>query len=205
MHTGSLVVFAGALAIMAATPGPSIAALVARVLSHGWRGTLPFLAALWIGEAAWLAAAVLGLGIIAQEFYWALLVWKITGVAYLLYLAWTMWTAPANIDAAATKPRQSALRLFLAGLALTLGNPKLMVFYLLLLPTLLDVSKITPLALSELIATMFLVFIVTDGFYLVLASRARRMLCSPRAVRMVNRIGAGAMAGAAVVIGVDAA
>jgi threonine/homoserine/homoserine lactone efflux protein len=42
----SLLIFAGALFIAAGSPGPSIAALVARVLARGWRDVLPFLAAM---------------------------------------------------------------------------------------------------------------------------------------------------------------
>lgn len=73
------------------------------------------------------------------------------------------------------------------------------------IPTFLDVTKSTLLGLGELTATMVVVFAVTDGFYVLLAARARRLLRSPRAVRIVNRIGAGALAGAAVAIGADVA
>ncbi|MGH6906934.1 MAG: LysE family translocator, partial [Aestuariivirga sp.] len=52
-----LALFAAALFINAGSPGPSIAALVARVLTRGWRSVLPFLAAMWIGEAIWLSMA----------------------------------------------------------------------------------------------------------------------------------------------------
>jgi len=54
----SLLIFAGALLVAAGSPGPSIAALVARVLTNGYRDVLPFLAAMWIGEALWLLLAV---------------------------------------------------------------------------------------------------------------------------------------------------
>ena len=45
-----LAAFALALLINAGTPGPSIAALVSRVMTNGIRDVLPFLAALWFGE-----------------------------------------------------------------------------------------------------------------------------------------------------------
>ena len=43
MTLTTLLVFAGALFIAAGTPGPSVAALVARVISKGARDVLPFL------------------------------------------------------------------------------------------------------------------------------------------------------------------
>ncbi len=57
MSLTTLLVFAGALFIAAGSPGPSVAALVARVLTKG-SDVLPFLAAIRIGEAVWLTCAV---------------------------------------------------------------------------------------------------------------------------------------------------
>ena len=56
----SLGVFALALTLNAGSPGPSIAALVARVISNGWRDVMPFLSAMWIGEVLWLTLAMPG-------------------------------------------------------------------------------------------------------------------------------------------------
>ena len=43
--------------------------------------------------------------------------------------------------ATATMPREdSPARLFMAGMAVTLGNPKIMMFYLALLPTIIDLG-----------------------------------------------------------------
>ena len=51
MTLSALAVFAAALMVAAGSPGPSIAALVARVLTNGLREVVPFLVAMWIGEA----------------------------------------------------------------------------------------------------------------------------------------------------------
>ena len=58
MHLTSLLIFAAALFVAAGSPGPSIAALVARVIAKGFRDVFPFLLAMWIGEAIWLSLAV---------------------------------------------------------------------------------------------------------------------------------------------------
>ncbi|MBL8790156.1 MAG: LysE family translocator, partial [Rhizobiales bacterium] len=58
MELTALALFAAALFVNAGSPGPSIAALVARVISRGLGSVLPFLAAMWLGEALWLVAAV---------------------------------------------------------------------------------------------------------------------------------------------------
>src|SRR3954471_11842586 len=94
MDISSLLIFAGVLAVAAGSPGPSIAALVARVLTRGPRDVLPFLVAMWVGEAIWLSLAVLGLAVIAETFHLLFAVIKYAGATYLLYLAWKMWQAP---------------------------------------------------------------------------------------------------------------
>ena len=200
MSLTTLLIFAGALLMAAGSPGPSIAALVARVLSRGPRDVLPFLAAMWIGEGIWLTCAVAGLAAVAETFHAAFVVIKWLGVAYLLYLAWKMWFAPTGDGEAELPEARSGIKLFLAGLTVTLGNPKIMMFYVALLPAIIDLGAVTVLGWAELVATMFVVLVVIDLAWVLLAARARLFLRSPRAVRIANRISAGTMAGAAAAI-----
>lgn len=90
----------------------------------------------------------------------------------------------------------------MAGFAVTLGNPKIMVFYIALLPTIIDLRYLSVLGWAELTATMLVVLIAIDMLWVVLAVRARRMLKSPAAVRFTNRLSAGVMTGAATAIAV---
>ena len=122
MELTVLAIFAGALFINSSSPGPSVAALVARVLTGGWRSVMPLLAAMWIGEALWLTAAVFGLSVLAQNFYWAFAILKYCGVIYLLYLAYKIWTAPSDVNEAELPTIDSSWRLFFTGMAITLGN-----------------------------------------------------------------------------------
>ncbi|PLP56754.1 lysine transporter LysE [Mesorhizobium loti] len=196
----SLLIFAGALFVAAGSPGPSIAALVARVIAKGFRDVLPFLLAMWIGEAIWLSFAVFGLAVVAQTFHLAFVAIKWLGVAYLAYLAWKMWTAPIEATEGSLPKEDSPVKLFLAGMAVTLGNPKIMMFYLALLPTIIDLASVTMLGWMELTATMAVVLIVIDFGWILAAAQARKLLKSPRAMRFANRISAGTMAGAAAAI-----
>jgi threonine/homoserine/homoserine lactone efflux protein len=200
MDASSLLIFAGTLAVAAGSPGPSVTALVARVLARGFRDVLPFLAAMWVGEAVWLSLAVLGLAVIAETFQLLFTIIKYIGVAYLLYLAWKMWHAPATAAEGRLPGESSPARMFLAGMAVTLGNPKIMVFYLALLPTIIDLRHVSVLAWSELAATMVVVLVAVDLAWVLAAAQARRLLTSARAVRAANRTSATVIAGAAVAI-----
>jgi threonine/homoserine/homoserine lactone efflux protein len=197
----ALLIFAGALLVAAGSPGPSVAALVARVIAHGWRDVVPFAAAMWIGEALWLTLAVYGLAALAEALHGAFLVVKYLGVAYLLYLAWKMWFAPVVVAPDSPAQRSgSPWRMFVAGLAVTLGNPKIMVFYLALLPTIIDLAGVTLLAWLELTGTMLVILAAIDLAYVLLAARARLLLRTPCAMRVANRVSATVLGGAAAAI-----
>ncbi|AWM85548.1 LysE family translocator [Microvirga sp. 17 mud 1-3] len=201
MDITGLLVFATALFIAAASPGPGIAAIVARVLGRGTRGAAAFGAGLAIGDVVWLTFAIVGLAALAQTFHEVFLVIKYAGAAYLLYIAYRLWTAPAAArEVAADGKAEHPFRLFLGGFAVTMGNPKVMVFYLALLPTILDLTRVNLLGYAELVLATLSVLAVVLGAYIVLAARARRLFTSPRAIRILNRTTGTVMAGAAAAV-----
>lgn len=200
MTISSLLIFAATLLVAAGSPGPSIAALVARVIAKGFRDVFPFLAAMWIGEAIWLTLAVFGLSVIAQTFHFAFVVVKWVGVAYLAFLAWKMWNAPVGAEKGALPAAEAPAKLFMAGMAVTLGNPKIMMFYLALLPTIIDLASVSILGWAELTLTMAIVLIAIDLAWVLAASQARKLLKSRRAMTIANRVSATTMAGAAAAI-----
>lgn len=200
MTLASLAIFAGALLVAAGSPGPSIAALVARVLTRGPRDVFPFLSAMLVGETIWLSLAVLGLAAIAESFHYLFVGIKWMGVAYLIYLAWKMWMAPVDTDGGALPEAGSAGRLFFAGLTVTLGNPKIMMFYVALLPAIIDLKAVTLTGWAELVAVMLVVLTMVLVAWILFATKARQFLKSRRAIRIANRTSAGLMAGAAVAI-----
>jgi threonine/homoserine/homoserine lactone efflux protein len=201
MDLTALLIFTGALLVAAASPGPGIVALVARVIGGGLSGIVPFLAGLILGDLIWLAAAVLGLAVVANTFHGAFVVIKFAGAAYLLYLAYRMWTAPAEAKTVTAAPRRDrSATLFLTGLSVSLGNPKVVGFYLALLPNLIDLGRVTLLGYAELAGLCIAVLTVVLGAYAFAAARARALFDSPRAVRWFNRTGGTLMAGAAVAV-----
>ncbi|HEU4379743.1 MAG TPA: LysE family translocator [Hyphomicrobiaceae bacterium] len=199
MDPAALLIFAATLFVAAASPGPGIAAIVARVLGRGLNGAVAFTVGLAIGDVVWLTVAVLGLAAIANTFHVVFLIIKYAGVVYLLYLAYRLWTQAVEAREVVAQPStDKSVRLFLAGLAVTMGNPKVMVFYLALLPSLIDLQVVTLLGWLELSLVTLSVLAVVFGSYVLLAARTRALFTSPRAIRMVNR-GTGAMMASAAV------
>jgi len=94
---------------------------------------------------------------------------------------------------------------FLSGLVVTLGNPKTMLFYVALAPTLIDLNGIGIREYAILLATTFVVLLVVLVPYMLFASRARMMLKQPRALQALNKTAAGILAGTAAFIATRAA
>lgn len=193
----ALLIFAGALIADSISPGPTVAALIGRVLSRGARGVLPFLVAIWLGEALWLSAAIAGLAALAATFSLLFEIIKWLGVVYLFYLAWDLFTSKPEIDGGDLPMRSNGIATFLSGLSVSIGNPKNMLFYLTLLPSIIDVQRVRAMGWLQLVATLLATLIAVDLSWVLLAAKARQFLQNSRVVRRINQISGGAMALAA--------
>ncbi|MCY1301135.1 Homoserine/homoserine lactone efflux protein [compost metagenome] len=204
MTLAALIAYSGALFIAAAIPGPGVTALVARALGSGFRETFFMGLGIVLGDMIYLTAVVLGLALIAQTFTTVFLVVKFAGVLYLGYIAWKLWTAGLLPEDIKAKPSTSAAMSFLSGLLVTLGNPKTMLFYVALVPTLIDIADIGPRDYGLLLAATFLVLLAVLVPYMLLAARARLLLKQRKALQALNRVAASVLAGTAAYIAVRA-
>jgi threonine/homoserine/homoserine lactone efflux protein len=201
MALHGLALFCLTYLLATASPGPGIGAIVARVLGRGRQGLAAFIAGYVAGDLIWFTLAATGMAMLARSAHTLFLGIKYAGAAYLLYLAYRLWTSPVKaIDESDTPPQESGLRLFLASLTLTLGNPKVVIFYLALLPTVVDLANMTILAFLEVAGAMCVILTSVLTAYSVAALRARRLFRSPRAVSWLNRGTGTVMAGAAVAV-----
>jgi len=198
----ALLTFTLAFALAAASPGPGIAALVARALGSGLRPALPMIAGFVTGDIIYLASAAIGLAMIAAKFAAVFALIRYAGAAYLLYLAYRMWTATPQVADVKAETAASVGRMYLAGLSVTLGNPKVMVFYLALLPTIINLENISAAGFAELSAIVLVALSAVLTAYAALAARARLLFADATARRRLNRASGAIMAGAAVVIAV---
>lgn len=196
----SFLTFALALAVAAAVPGPGIAAVVAQALGTGFRRTVPMIGGLIVGDLVYMSAAAGGLAALAAAFGEVFVVIRWLGAAYLVYLAVKLWRAPGVAAETADARSGRPFRVFLAGLAVTLGNPKVMVFYLALMPTLIDLRHVTLGEFAVMIGIVFVDLVVVIGLYAALAAQARGLIARPRARLVANRVAGATMAGAAVAI-----
>jgi threonine/homoserine/homoserine lactone efflux protein len=200
MSLSSLLLFVGVYTVAVATPGPGVAAIVARVLGQGMRGVVPFIAGFLVGDFLWFTVAATGLAVLAHEFAALFAFVRYAGVAYLIWLAWRIWRAPVAAPVESAAPRERGFRSFLGALSLTLGNPKVIVFFLSIMPLVVDAHQMSGAVFAEIGATIFCVLPPVLFAYALAANKARALFRSPRALKIVNRGAAGVMAGAAIAV-----
>ena len=124
---------------------------------------------------------------------------KWAGVAYLLWLAWNAWNSEAAIGQARGEAcDKSPAGCVLAGFAVTMGNPKAMLFYIALLPNLVSAERLSFEIVFPFYLAVIVVLSTVFAVYIFAAETARRAMKSTRAVHNFNRATATALGGAAV-------
>ncbi|MDD1498650.1 LysE family translocator [Agrobacterium sp. CNPSo 3708] len=200
MDMTTLIAFAAAFFVFAASPGPDNMTIVARTITHGAPSGIAYGLGTVAGILIFLTLAAFGLSLIAQEMGVAMTVLRYGGAAYLIWMGVKMWTAPAVVpQLQPVSERRRLFSIFLTGFVLNLGNPKMPLFYVALLPNIVGAS-LTVDHLAALAAVILCVEVVVIGGHVLLAVRARKLLRSERIVRRVNRVAGGVMIGSGVAV-----
>lgn len=199
MDVAALAAFAAAFLFFAASPGPDNVTIVARTVAQGALSGIAYGAGTCTGILLFLALAVFGLSVVASEMGLVMTALRYGGALYLVWTGIKLWTAEPVVPALAPQRHGSVFGAYLTGVVLNLGNPKMPLFYIALLPNVVG----TQLTISDggmLAAVILAVEIVVVGGHVVLASRARRALRNPMIVRRVNRTAGTVMIGAGAVV-----
>jgi threonine/homoserine/homoserine lactone efflux protein len=196
----ALLIYCGIYAIAIAVPGPGIVAIVARALGGGFRSTVPAVIGNTLGDLILMTLSALGLAVIARQMGSLFFIVKLGGAAYLIYLGTKFWTMPSANDAAIPG---SARQGFVSQLMVTLGNPKAIVMFVALMPTVVDLNKLTVPGYLQLCLCTLVLIPGIEFSYAALASKAGRFLTSAVARRRMNKSAGAIMIGAGIGVAVN--
>jgi len=175
---GALTLFL-VLAAMAALPSSSVALVVARSAMAGVRHGLAAAAGIVAGDLVFIALAVLGMAALAAELGALFALIRYAAAAYLVWFGVSLIRSqlqPAAGDGdAAPKPetaRGGLFGSFIAGLLLTMGDVKAILFYASLLPTFLDLAALSGADIALLSA---IAVVAVGGVKLVYAFAAGKL------------------------------
>jgi len=181
-------------------PGPGVLALLGHTMSKGLRRSAGFIIGMVTGDLVFLMLVIGGLAMIASRFETTFLVIRILAAGYLVFLGLKAWRA-APLDLGATNVSvHSGFRGFVSGLLVTLSNPKVIIFYVGILPAFMDLTTLSPLDALMAVGIVLGVLVLVLVSYATVASRARTLLKSERALKLMNRGAGTVMIGAGITI-----
>ena len=146
-----LLEFAVACLIIEITPGPNMSYLAALALMRGVRAALQAIVGVACGLMIVGLLAAVGLSQLVVDHPVVMVVLRWGGVLFMLWLAVDSWR---NAGKAIEQSGSREFGSFWRGLATNLLNPKLMIFYLVMLP-----EHVSPAATNLLFANLTLVMV----------------------------------------------
>ncbi len=199
-----IALYSGALLILFLTPGPVWLALTARAMAGGFAAAWPVALGVVVGDIVWPLVAILGIswivsayaGLMAALSWVASLVFVVMGVLLVRH-------ADRRIVADSRLTRPGIWAGFVAGVAVILGNPKAVLFYLGILPGFFDLRALTPLDIASICFISLIVPLFGNLALAAFIDRARRIVNSPATLRRVNVIAGVLLIGVGILIAIS--
>jgi len=183
----NLWLYAGAMLVLFFTPGPVWLALLARGMSGGFAAAWPLALGVAVGDILWPLLAVLGVTWVAATFDGLMVALKYVAVVMFAVMGFLLiHHADRTIAADSRLTRPGAWAGFMAGLAVILGNPKAILFYMGMLPGFFELTAVTPLDIAAIVTISFVVPLGGNLTMALFIDRVRRLLASPAALRRTN-------------------
>ncbi len=188
MNFTVLVPFFFGMVLLAASPGPGVIGSMARAVADGFRSSLWFIGGLVAGDIIFMTLAVFGLSAISRVAEGVFLVVRIAGGLYLIYMGIEIFRDVHSIPTAETKSTKGNFQIFTSGFLVTMGNPKPILFYASVLPTLIDFRQVKPLDVLIMAGVIALVSFGVLGTYSYVASLSHKLKLNLRWQARINRV-----------------
>lgn len=192
ISAADLAFYAFGILLLFLTPGPVWVALLARALSGGFAAAWPLAVGVTLGDLIWPFLAILGVGWILSVYGDFLQVMKyVAAVTFFVMGALVIRSAGEPLGANSRLTRPGRLAGFLAGVAVIVGNPKAILFYMGMLPGFFDVTRLTWTDIAAICGVSMAIPLAGNLLLALSVDRARALLKSPRAVRRMNLTAGG--------------
>jgi threonine/homoserine/homoserine lactone efflux protein len=179
--------FVAAIILFLAIPGPGNLALITSTSKGGIAGGLGATLGVMAGDQVLMWLAVAGVAAVLVTYPAAFSAVQWLGAAYLAWLGWKMWSAkPGDAPVLNIQPRHY----FQQALAITLLNPKAIVFYMAFFPLFVDPRQHQGLISFAVMAATIagLTFLYGLGMTLLTHYLAQHMRANPRVLRWLEKL-----------------
>lgn len=180
--------------IVVLLPGTGVIYTLAWGLGRGARAASWAALGCTFGIVPHIVASIVGLAALLHASALAFQIVKFLGVAYLLYMAWSVLRQSGPLQVAEEKSEPAVLRIVFNGFLLNILNPKLSLFFLAFLPQFVPAAAVNPTLDMLVLALVFmaLTFVVFIGYGLFAAATRSYLAAKPQAMTWLRRSFAGA-------------
>ncbi len=193
--------FIGTLLLLVLVPGPAILMVVGRSLTNGFRATFSLVAGILLGDLFYLTLVFTGLAALGQILGEFFVVVRILAALFLIYWGISLWRKnPQRQPPEATAEPNDAFMSFMTGFAVTLGNPKAILFHLGFLPTFFDLPALTHSDAVTIMAIFVMVIGTVLTVYAYAAGKVGALANNPRKMRVLNRCSGTLLIGVGVTV-----
>lgn len=195
----TLLTFFIASLLLGLAPGPDNVYVLTQSALHGKAAGLLVTLGLCTGLVCHTTAVAFGLAVVFAASAFAFSLLKLSGAAYLLWLAWQAFRSSANGLQAATNDRLNSWQLYRRGILMNITNPKVSIFFLAFLPQFTEPARGSITLQMLLLGALFiLATILVFGTIAVLAGLLGTWLTgSPNLQRIMHRLTGVVFAGLA--------
>ncbi|BET68041.1 LysE family translocator [Opitutales bacterium ASA1] len=198
---------AGVMVVLAALPSSSVVLVVTRAATAGVANGIAVAVGIVAGDLLFVGLALAGMSVVAEQLGAVFAVLRYAGGAYLVWTGVQMWRAAARGDEPAANENASDARSrwalgesAAAGLALTLGDVKAILFYASLFPVFVDLRVVST---GEIAGIVAVTLVTVGGVKVVYATAAKRLAARVRDERVRNvgrRVGGTLLIGAGTLV-----
>ena len=189
----SLATFFITMLIIVAVPGPGTFAITSKALTHKISHVSFMILGMVIADIIFLLFAIFGLNAIASILGELFVVVKYVGALYLIYLGYKLLSSKAEHQELESDRSESWLKNLLIGFVITFSNPKVVLFYLSLLPTLIDIKHIGVVDIGLLMLLVSIIISLVMFSYAWIALRAKKALQKDHIKDKMNKVAGGVM------------
>lgn len=198
MNIIEVITLFGIMVVLSAIPSTSVALVVTRSATLGIANGFAVAAGIVLGDLVFILLAILGLSFVAEIMGGLFTIIKYLGAVYLLWLGFSLLKLQGNteIKANSTSKKGNLTSSFLAGVVLTLGDVKAIIFYVSLFPLFIDLSA---LKLTEIIIIVGITAVSVGGVKALYAISAIKMVSFAKKLKFestARKVAGGTMIGA---------
>ena len=185
MNIQILIAFSLGMIVLAASPGPGVLGSVAKALSEGLKSAFYFLTGLITGDMLFFLLAFIGMSAISKLMGHLFFIIKLIGGIYLIYLGILNIKNRKENSASNPIPKTNS-KSFISGFLVTMGNPKPILFYASVLPTLINMKDVHIQELGAIILLIALISYGVIGSYCCLAVLSKSVIRGSRISEKTN-------------------